>query len=213
MGRGAQNAAAGRSRPASAWLTRALWPLQALDQSPTMDEVRKFVVALAMAVTLAACSSGRPLSQRSTTSSTGVTTTTVPRPPCTTGQIAGEIRGIQGEAGTWTAEIWVADMSPTPCALQSPVEMDLLNSSGVVQLHASAPYSVALPLTANTPFPALGSIPSAGQLANFALFWPNDANAAAAMGTWARRASAGASRNTHSSGSTAASSAQRTNRL
>jgi len=134
--------------------------------------VRKLVIALVISGSLAAC--GSPSTQRATT--------TTPLAPCTARQVTGQLRGIQGAAGNWSASIWIADKSSKTCALQSPVDVGLLNSSGTAQLHATASFA-ALPLTANTAFPPSMRNPSPEQkLAGFDLFWPTDALVAASMG-------------------------------
>ena len=140
-----------------------------------------------MAVTLGACGSGHPSTQRTTTtaqqSTTATTSSIIPLAARAASQLRGQLRGIQGAAGNWGAAIWIADTSSAPCALRSPVEIELLNSSGAAQLHTSATFA-ALPLSANTPFPPPTSNPGPEQeLASFVLSWPTDTDAALQMGS------------------------------
>ena len=106
--------------------------------------------------------------------------TTVPPPSCRQGQIPARLVAIQGATGNWTAAFWVADTSAQPCLLTSPARIDLVNRSGEVQLSATSSFS-PIPLTADTSIPTDHMIKS-GELASLVLFWPTDANAAAAIG-------------------------------
>jgi hypothetical protein len=67
--------------------------------------------------------------------------------------------------------------------LQSPIEVELLDGSGTVQLHPSTTFA-SVPLSANTTLPAPTSNPGSGQkVADIVLFWPTDADAALQMGS------------------------------
>lgn len=120
---------------------------------------------------------GSPTTSSGTTTSTTASTdhappTTPPPSNCRTGQINARLEGIQGATGNWAAAFWIADTAPQPCMLTAPARIDLLNSSGQVQLTASSSFS-PIPLTANTAIPS-DHVIRAGKLAYLSLFWPTD---------------------------------------
>ena len=138
-------------------------------------------------VVIVDATTGQPLQEGnflegSPTISSGTTTTTstdhaapptTPPPSnCRTGQIEARLEGIQGATGNWAAAFWIADTSPQPCILTTPARIDLLNSSGQVQLTATSSFS-PIPLTANTAIPS-DHVVKAGKLAYLSLFWPTD---------------------------------------
>jgi hypothetical protein len=110
-----------------------------------------------------------------TTTPSTTTLSTVGLVACSASQLQIQLKGIQGATGNWAAAYWVADSSPRACLLRSPAKMNLLNSSGGIQLSATGTFT-SLPLSADTPMPADNTV-SSGQLAFLTLFWPTDADA------------------------------------
>ena len=100
---------------------------------------------------------------------------------CHEGQLQAELKGIQGAAGNWAAAFWVADTSPEDCTLPSPVQVDLMGSSGQVELRGIESFTPVL-LSGGGSIPAGDANPT-GRLAFVTLFWPTDADAALAMGS------------------------------
>jgi len=149
--------------------------LLASDQIPTAVHVRLMAAKTVRVDLIPVCKSVLPPG--------GSTTTTVISPSnlmaCRASQLQIQLEGIQGAAGNWAATFWVADTSAIACALQSPVELDLLNSAGEVQLTATKTY-MSIALTADTSMPSDNTV-SSGQLAYVILFWPTDADTPGAV--------------------------------
>jgi hypothetical protein len=101
--------------------------------------------------------------------------------PCDSRQLQGQLRGIQGAAGNWAAAFWFSDVSGRACKLDSPVRVDLLDRSDRAELSISANFA-PIALTADTQLPPQTSNGS-GQLGDFTLFWPTDADVAASRGS------------------------------
>lgn len=102
---------------------------------------------------------------------------------CTNDQLQGQLRGIQGATGNLVAVFWFVDTSTRPCMLRSPATMKLLNSAGEVQLSATTNIS-PIPLSAATTMPMPMKNPTGSEhLADVALIWPTDVNAALAAGS------------------------------
>jgi hypothetical protein len=112
-------------------------------------------------------------------------TTTAPQVSsiaCRGGQLQGRLGGVQGGAGNLFAGFWVADVSPEPCSLQSPVHIDVLSSGGTVGMTANNTFA-PVSLGASATLPAAGSATgSAPGIATMVLQWPSIANAALVMG-------------------------------
>ncbi len=89
-----------------------------------------------------------------------------------------EFKGIQGATQHLVAAFWIADTSSEPCTLESPVEIDLTNGSGVSQMSATSTIS-PVPLTAGGTIPPGNVAPPIG-LAYLAMWWPDDASFAGA---------------------------------
>ena len=104
-----------------------------------------------------------------------------PAPECHTNQLGAQWVGIQRAAGNWAAAFWIADNSPQPCLLPSPVEVELTDRSGRVEGRANKTFT-PVPLSAGGSIPAGDNKQPAGRLAFLTLFWPTDASAALAMG-------------------------------
>lgn len=129
---------------------------------------------------LTACGSGHPSTQSSATTTSSATST--PLVACASGQIGGQLRSIQGAAGNWAAAFWFDDKSRTSCLLASPIEVQLLSSTGVAQIQTTGSFS-PVALTETTPLPPPGTNLLSGELGYVGLLWPTDADAALQMGS------------------------------
>lgn len=117
--------------------------------------------------------SSEPTSEPSTVDTT--TSSTVLPVACRGSQLQGRLGGIEGAAGNLVAGFWIADVSPQPCSLQSPVAVDLLDNTGAARMtghNAFAP----VPLTGSATLPA-DITSSVAQIATVAVEWATTANA------------------------------------
>jgi hypothetical protein len=149
--------------------------------------LRKILVLLVVAVGICSCGSPSPAKSvgpaRSSTITTisppttlvTTTTTTVPasEATCNAGQLRIQYAGSQGATGNWTAGFWIADRSPTPCAIRSSITVDLVDQYGAVR-SASAPLLAPIPLSASAMLPSTSGVnpPSREQLGSLVLAWP-----------------------------------------
>ena len=113
-------------------------------------------------------------------SSTTTATTLPDDAPCRGAQVQGALKGIQGATGNWVAAFWIVDVSPTPCELQSPLHVAMVNGAGVVQQSAVWTFR-PVPLSAFAAMPG-GVVEPLGSIGWVNLEWATEANAAAAMG-------------------------------
>jgi hypothetical protein len=92
---------------------------------------------------------------------------------CLAGQLDGQFRGFQGATGSWFSTFWIADTSPSSCALQSVVSVELLDARGVVERTASAPLTHPVELSADAAFPPQNANPPPTErLVSVTVGWP-----------------------------------------
>ncbi len=104
--------------------------------------------------------------------------------PCLADQLDIEFEGTQGGAGNWFAAFWIADTSPSACALPMQVTAQFLDAQGAVHDSATLAAAGELTLSARATLPPPGHDPGAGEmLAALVLGWPTEADAALEMGS------------------------------
>jgi len=78
-------------------------------------------------------------------------------PTCQSGQLEARFYGTQGGAGSLLSSIDIADDSPTPCALEPPASLELVNGSGANERAIAMSMPPVIRLTAATQMPTAGS--------------------------------------------------------
>jgi hypothetical protein len=105
-------------------------------------------------------------------------------PACLADQLDIEFRGTQGGAGNWFAAFWIANTSPSACALPMQVTAQFLDAQGAVHYSATLAAAGQLTLSARAALPPPGHDPGAGEvLAALVLGWPTEPDAALEMGS------------------------------
>jgi photosystem II stability/assembly factor-like uncharacterized protein len=100
-------------------------------------------------------------------------------PTCRTDQLEAHFSGTQGGAGSVLSFFDIADDSPTPCVLEPPASLELVNAEGTNERAIAMTMPSPVRLTAATQVPPLGSgLESGTEVATVLVTWPGipDAN-------------------------------------